>query len=111
MIESEHTLLAELKTVLGNLYDQNDSKNKELIDLIRSILKRVESAEHELFNSTGSVNDLRSRITVLEGFVEDKEIEDKDKKAFVKSIFTKALASIVTLIAVWALAKFGWFQK
>ncbi len=110
-------LLSELKVVLGDLYDQNDNKNKELVGLIKSLVKRIESAEHELFNTEGSINELRDRIRSLEyhaKHVDNKhEAIDSNKEnraAFWRGVLSKFGGGLLIMIATYVSTKLGWLN-
>ena len=113
-MSNSDVLLAELKSVLAELYDQNDSKNKELIGLIRTLVKRMENAEHELFNTDGSINELRDRIKALEYHAkrvnEDRNQLEKsrdNRKNFWRGVLSKAGGGILLAGSIALLAKFG----
>ena len=111
-------LLAELKGVLGDLCDQNNNKNKELIGLIKALVKRLDDSEHELFNTTGSINVLRDRIRSLEYHAKnvDTKHDDQDKSDANNATFWRGLASkfgggILIMIATYISTKMGWLNS
>lgn len=115
MNQNAEVLLTELKAVLGDLYDQNDDKNKELIGLIRALVRRIEATEHEIFNTNGSINELRLRIKSLEYFaknLKEEEAEEKNNKQAKKTMWFgfigKTIAALCIGLAGWIISHIEW---